>query len=81
MKLMLHGELCDASCVEIVNSEEKSCRYLLANGAIVRVRTILLGVYEIHGKKDHLGRPVYHVESHLIATVDEGEVVVEEQRG
>ena len=81
MTLLINGQPCEAQRVEIVNTEEKSCQYLLKNGAVVRVRTILLGVYALKGKTDPLGRPVYHVESHLIATVDEGEVHVDEPQG
>jgi hypothetical protein len=73
MKIPLNGELVSAHRMEVVKSDEKISEYLLKNGTILRIRTVLTGVFQFEDKKDDCGNPIYHVNWHVISTTEPGE--------
>jgi len=60
----------DVERVHIKMAGEPWGESLLEDGHVIRIRTIVTGVYRVVGEFDPLGKPLYHVQSHTIFSVD-----------
>jgi hypothetical protein len=72
MNMLINGESVKVTRVPVVKSEEKVCEYLLQDGTVVRLRTLLTEVYKYDGKLDANGNPIYSVNWHVIYTAEPG---------
>lgn len=69
MKIKLGDREVEADQVDIVSEAEPANEYTLADGAVVRLKTVAHSVYKIRGEKDQDGNPVYYVRSQNIVTL------------
>ena len=73
MNIVLNGELIATKPVRIVKSDEKVSEYLLDDGTLLKVRTVITQVFRFEGKHDVNGQPLYHVNWHVIPVTEPGE--------
>lgn len=63
------GPLKDAEQVEVQQASEQWNQYLLADGSVVRLKTIVTEVWRIIDEFDAEGNPAYIVRSRNVVTV------------
>lgn len=59
IKLFFNGEWVEASWVDITQQTEQWNEYLLADGSVIRVKTVVTKIYRAEGKYDDEGNPLY----------------------
>lgn len=70
MKLQVGGVEKDVERVHVKMAGEPWGEVLLEDNHVLRVRTIVTGVYRVVGELDPMGRPVYHVEYQTIVKAE-----------
>lgn len=70
MKLLINGIEKEVERVAVVKSGEPWAELLLEDGSVIRMRTIVTGVYRVLGETAPDGRPLYQVQSTTIMAVD-----------
>jgi hypothetical protein len=53
------GEVGDGTEVQALRSNEPWAEFILDDGAVIKVRTLLVSAVRLHGKYDADGNPVY----------------------
>lgn len=59
-----------AELVQVQDTQEKWNQYLLADGSVVRFKTVVTEIYRIEDEYDGEGNPVYFVKSANILSVN-----------
>lgn len=72
MQHLLNGERLKTTRKNVVKSDEKISEYLLEDGTVIRLRTVLTGAYQYDGKVDEHGNPIYYITWHVIQTAEPG---------
>lgn len=60
----------DAELVEVQQSSENWNQYLLADGAVIRLKAVAIEVWRILGKYDNEGNPMYVIRSRNVVSVN-----------
>ena len=63
IKIHFGGQQVDAETVEATQSSERWNEYLLEDGTVLKLKTVLTNVYRVEGQYDAEGNPVYVVQS------------------
>lgn len=69
MKVQFNGSEVEASGVEVLTADEKWSEYQLADGKVLRLKTVLLDVQRIEGMKNSDGSQVYQFQTHVVSKV------------
>ncbi|MHB1098101.1 MAG: hypothetical protein ACYCZR_00975 [Burkholderiales bacterium] len=72
MQHLLNGEQLKTTRRTVVKSDEKVSEYLLDDGTIIRLRTVLTGAYQYDGKTDEHGNPIYYLTWQVVQTAEPG---------
>ncbi len=70
MNIIVNGQQVKAVPVTVVKSEEAVSHYLLANGTMLHLRTILTAALIVPGQFDALGHQAYHTAYTVIVSTD-----------
>lgn len=70
MKLIVNGVEKEVERVHVKMAGEPWAEVLLEDGTVIRMRTIVTGVYRVLGEQAPDGRPLYQVQSTTIMAVD-----------
>ena len=63
IKIHFGGQQVDAETVEATQSSERWNEYLLEDGTVLKLKTVLTNAYRVEGQYDAEGNPVYVVQS------------------
>lgn len=69
MKANFKGREVEATEVEVVLSREQWNEYQLADGKVLLLKTVLMGVQKVEGQTNPDGSPVYLFQTHLVPRV------------
>lgn len=67
-KILFNGQQVDASLVPVRSSQEPWSEYILDDGTLIRLRSVVTEVYRIDNMYDPEGNPVYQVKSSNVAS-------------
>ena len=69
MKANFQGHEVEATEVEVLLSKEQWNEYQLADGKVLLLKTVVVGVQRIEGHTNPDGSPVYQFQTHLVTRV------------
>jgi len=69
MKINYQGREVEANEVEVVSSNEHWNEYQLADGKVLLLKTVLVGVQRIEGVTNPDGSPTYQMQTHIVPRV------------
>lgn len=78
---MFNGQLHDATLVPVTSSQEQWSEYILDDGSLLRLKTVVTEIYKIDEVYTAEGDPVYQVKSKNIASVITPEELKKRQGG
>lgn len=67
-KIMYNGQLHDATFIPVTSSQEQWNEYLLDDGTLIRMKTVVTEIYRIDDLLGAEGDPLYHIKSKNIAS-------------
>jgi hypothetical protein len=73
MKLKLGGEEVEVKQIEYSAISEPWAQYHLEGGKIVRVKVVLMKVFEVEGKTNDDGTQAYYFQTQALMAVDQSE--------
>lgn len=65
----MDGELDISSEVEVLSAKESWSEYQLADGTVLRLKPIVIGISRVPGAQSADGDPVYNMKSTLVTDV------------
>ena len=68
-KVKLNGKDVEINEVDVIASNEYWNSYTLANGMILRTKSVLVSIYEAAGEKDQDGKQVYITKTNNIIKI------------
>lgn len=80
-KIMFNGQLYDATLVPVTSSQEQWSEYILDDGSLLRLKTVVTEIYKIDGVYTAEGDPVYQIKSKNIASAISPEELKKRQGG
>jgi len=69
MKINYQGREVDANEVEVVSSNEHWNEYQLADGKVLLLKTVLVGIQRIEGVTNPDGSPAYQFQTSLVPRI------------
>ncbi len=69
MKANFQGKEVEATEVDVLLSKEQWNEYQLADGKVLLLKTVLVGVQRIEGNTNPDGTPIYQFQTHLVPRV------------
>jgi len=73
IKVPYQGKQVDAEAVAVERGDEKWSRYVLTDGAAIRLKPVVLEVGRVPGEFDSDGNPVYVVRAKLVLDIGDAE--------
>ena len=64
-----NGDLIDVTEVGFRSSGEYWNEYLLDDNTVARLKPVVTHVYRVDGQSDHLGQPIYRIESQNVISI------------
>ena len=80
-KIMFNGKLHDATLIPVTSSQEPWNEYILDDGSLLRLKTVVTEIYRIDGLYNAEGDPLYHIKSKGIASAIAPEELKKSQKG
>ena len=69
MKINYQGHEVDANEIDVVSSNEHWNEYQLADGKVLLLKTVLVGIQRIEGMTNPDGTPAYQMQTHLVPRI------------
>lgn len=66
MKINLNGIITDATIVDVIASDERWNEYQLADGAVMRVKIVLIRVLRADSMRNSNGEPIYQTQTQIV---------------
>jgi hypothetical protein len=80
-KIMFNGQQHDATLIPVTSSQEPWSEYILDDGSLLRLKTVVTEVYKIDGFYTAEGDPVYQIKSKNIVSAISPEELKKRQGG
>jgi hypothetical protein len=80
-KIMFNGQMHDATFIPVTSSQEQWNEYILDDGSLVRLKTVVTEIYRIDDVYSAEGDPLYHIKSKNIASAITPEALKKRQGG
>jgi len=80
-KIMFNGKMHDATFIPVTSSQEPWNEYILDDGSLLRLKTVVTEIYRIDGLYNAEGEPLYSIKSKNIASANSPEDLKRRQGG